>query len=405
MTIHIKTIILILATTHVFSAGFDCNKASTNTEKAICENPEISVLDSRLSKYYSTIQKNLTPEEKKELINSQREWLKKRNADCKANIECLKEKYETRLVTLQKNYEKRVFVFPSDDEIRQICTKKAEHPEFLKNKWIKSDSFDINNDGFDEKITSRYAGTMQNPNVEYTLHDGTEIPWTDQVNFEWKDYWNKYISFFQFNGRVYISNDDTDGPAHISIITPENKEYSLCSFDNQAIKKLIPNSTIENSQEICQAVQDKDLEKIEYVDFNLTPLMSISEFEAIREIWRDGMKKQAFVDYDNDGTENMLLEILYSNSSIGLDFNYFDELSETQKEFLKTKRRDLLQKMQGRGVRRPSTSYSNGFFIFAADGKTYYEYITQDDHQVSIMEGDDIKVICTQKTIVTTKVK
>lgn len=401
-----KFLILILTVTNIFSAGFDCQKAISLTEKMICKEPEISELDSKFSKYYSAIQSKISSEEKKSLIAEQREWLRERDSDCQIDKECLKDKYTTRLGLLQTKYGNHFFDSPTDDEVKQICTMIAETPIFLKDKWIEGDIFDINNDGINETIISRYSGTMQNPYIEYTLANGNNT-WTNQVNFEWTDYWNEHIDHFIFNGKIYTYNSNTfneqNVPVHLSIVTPNNSEYTLCSFDNKMLNKLIPNPQINNAQEICQAVENKDLEKIKYIDFNLKPIMSIPEFEKIREIWRDSMANQALVDYDNDGKKNILLEILYSNSSIGLDFNYFDELTENQKEFTKTKLRDLLQKMQGRGVRRPTSTYSNKFFIF--DGKTYYEYNTRDEHQISIIEDETIKVLCTQKTIVKTKVK
>ena len=58
------------------AASFDCAKAVTETEKAICSDPELSALDESLSFVYSTLSE--ITENKDFLIKEQRDWLKSR---------------------------------------------------------------------------------------------------------------------------------------------------------------------------------------------------------------------------------------------------------------------------------------------------------------------------------------
>ena len=60
---------LILSTSGTYSASFDCSKAETKTEKAICNDEELSELDETLGKVYSevlnAINKTRNPETQK----------------------------------------------------------------------------------------------------------------------------------------------------------------------------------------------------------------------------------------------------------------------------------------------------------------------------------------------------
>ncbi len=80
----------------VHAASFDCAKASTTVEKAICSNAELSALDDRLSAAYkAALTDTLDPASVK---TSQREWVKARNA-CKT-VSCLQEAYRGRIAAL-----------------------------------------------------------------------------------------------------------------------------------------------------------------------------------------------------------------------------------------------------------------------------------------------------------------
>jgi len=88
-----------------FKAGFDCNKASTVIEKAICSDKRIALADLEINQQYKAARKKLTATEKKSLKTSQRGWIKQRNrckVSGKADMACLALSYAHRLATLQK---------------------------------------------------------------------------------------------------------------------------------------------------------------------------------------------------------------------------------------------------------------------------------------------------------------
>ena len=80
------------------AASFDCKKASTEVEQAICADPELSKLDEQLSKIYKqALQKG----PKAKMQAAQKEWLKERNTRCGAYAACLQYQYYRRIAQLE----------------------------------------------------------------------------------------------------------------------------------------------------------------------------------------------------------------------------------------------------------------------------------------------------------------
>lgn len=81
------------------AAGFDCSRAGTATEKAICADPVLSDADSRLSVAYAGALKAASGAARDALVQEQRAWLRARNA-CGAETDCLAAQYGDRLAAL-----------------------------------------------------------------------------------------------------------------------------------------------------------------------------------------------------------------------------------------------------------------------------------------------------------------
>jgi len=75
------------------AASFDCSKASTETEKAICKDSELSAMDEAMAVIYSNALKSDNSATTK---NAQRIWLKKILTPCKGNSECIRNAYAAR---------------------------------------------------------------------------------------------------------------------------------------------------------------------------------------------------------------------------------------------------------------------------------------------------------------------
>jgi glucose/arabinose dehydrogenase/uncharacterized protein YecT (DUF1311 family) len=79
------------------AASFDCAKASTPTEKAICADPILSRLDEQLDDAYRVAQKRA--ESRTALRDAQRKWLATRRDVCRDSA-CLRAAYEARIDAL-----------------------------------------------------------------------------------------------------------------------------------------------------------------------------------------------------------------------------------------------------------------------------------------------------------------
>jgi uncharacterized protein YecT (DUF1311 family) len=97
----LAALLCLAAPTASWAASFDCAKAGTPTEKAICKDPAVSKLDDQVAVAFKAAQ-GLWPAGNWStyIRNEQREWLKDRNGICKADVACLKQDYERRLTFL-----------------------------------------------------------------------------------------------------------------------------------------------------------------------------------------------------------------------------------------------------------------------------------------------------------------
>lgn len=106
-------IFLLLASGEVQAASFDCTKAKTPQEKAICASPELSKADENLAAAYKNALAAVPREIATEVREDQRQWLRWIAIECPAGenageserretlAECLLRNYQSRTVDLQ----------------------------------------------------------------------------------------------------------------------------------------------------------------------------------------------------------------------------------------------------------------------------------------------------------------
>jgi len=82
------------------TASFDCAKASSPTEKAICSHPSLAKMDRELASVYHAALKRADPEERPKMKSAQRSWLAHREA-CKGELRCIEGSYQRRITQLQ----------------------------------------------------------------------------------------------------------------------------------------------------------------------------------------------------------------------------------------------------------------------------------------------------------------
>lgn len=179
-------VVAVLSWISGFGAGFDCNKASSNIEKMICDDRELLQKDTQLNHIYKLlIPLNLDNSFKE----SQRQWIKKRN-NCKT-FDCLHEFYNNRF----EEFDHRVKYQFASKQVNSICSevstifnanlglirkgyfedsnKNIDNFEFIKsNKNLTSHSItyklDINNDGKKEFVIGKvFPYMLENWGIDY----------------------------------------------------------------------------------------------------------------------------------------------------------------------------------------------------------------------------------------------
>jgi uncharacterized protein len=105
------------------AAGFDCAKAATQTEKAICADQALSELDEKLAAAFRSALASAS--DKDAVKNAQKAWLKRRNA-C-ADAACLRQAYDARLDELGKKSAP-----DADQDLKDALAKRETWRERLK---------------------------------------------------------------------------------------------------------------------------------------------------------------------------------------------------------------------------------------------------------------------------------
>lgn len=131
----IVTVFFIFAfTSESYATSFNCAKASTLVEKAICSDSQLSNLDDLLMQTYKRTVLNTT--DKKLLKNEQLTWLKSRNQCTDTN--CIREAYEMRINELNT-------LSPQKSNLKNIVTGRCHMDgcwwwKVEKTKSIQSES-------------------------------------------------------------------------------------------------------------------------------------------------------------------------------------------------------------------------------------------------------------------------
>lgn len=105
-------LLLAAGSLHAQVASFDCRKAATATERAICASPELGRKDITVAAYYQLLLR-LKPaaagmvyrEFDDRVRDEQQQWLQKDRDTCASNTACLQHAYDRRIDSLLKTFD------------------------------------------------------------------------------------------------------------------------------------------------------------------------------------------------------------------------------------------------------------------------------------------------------------
>ncbi|WP_150622260.1 lysozyme inhibitor LprI family protein [Pandoraea horticolens] len=137
-----SVVVSLLAPLASHAASFDCTKAASATEKAICADAKLSKLDSDLAVVWKRVSRaSSTPS----LVASQLQWLKRRDT-CGADVACLSTRYNERLAAL------------------------ADNPDTSANRWTQTWHLDSNYPGVGGTLT--FTGQLPRLHFEIAGYNG-----------------------------------------------------------------------------------------------------------------------------------------------------------------------------------------------------------------------------------------
>lgn len=82
------------------SPSFDCKKARSATDTAICNDSELSQLDAKMASLYRRVMEQAPPSHAQTLKESQRQWLRERAQLCDGDRACIKQQFDQRIEVL-----------------------------------------------------------------------------------------------------------------------------------------------------------------------------------------------------------------------------------------------------------------------------------------------------------------
>jgi uncharacterized protein len=147
------------------AASFDCTKAKTAQEKAICATPELSKADEQLAAAYKAVLAAAPPEMTAEIREGQRTWLRQLAITCKQEDPA---PYATLTDCLETEYASRI------DDLRHMIVQSGGVTFVWRKKTVKDESDDM-----------EYGGRPCNV-VSYSW------PQANRNTLEWKA-WNRVI--------------------------------------------------------------------------------------------------------------------------------------------------------------------------------------------------------------------
>ncbi|WP_169741224.1 lysozyme inhibitor LprI family protein [Andreprevotia chitinilytica] len=223
---------LVVFAAGIFSAGFaahaasfDCNKAATPTEKAICADKTLSALDEQLTHAYKQALTRAGDSPAK-LRAGQRAWLKDLSNECRNGIDCLKGRYTERIKELDNT------------SVALATGTTYTGSKFNIGNASKQYDFVLRMRDKCDPPTQADDGTCEGPGQVQIYAKGGKSP-LQTINMD-----NIYVSFskskqpltnsaamYDYQGVINVGDFNFDGQEDIAIQNGNNGSYSGPSYD------------------------------------------------------------------------------------------------------------------------------------------------------------------------------
>ncbi len=208
------------------AASFDCSKAETFVEMSICNDPELSRLDDKLSEAYKAAKAEVANPEmlKKEQIL----WLKEVRNKC-TNVDCLKKVYEERISELNLKERKGL------GEITGSYTSSYENSDGYGGTYLNI--VDLGNDTI-EFLCGWYVSVGGLP-----MRESYEGKAFDESSIYRGHYLSDFPTYISDNGNYSINYGDRNESRALYISVDLKTKRAGWSFDEPPTKYDIPKTS------------------------------------------------------------------------------------------------------------------------------------------------------------------
>jgi uncharacterized protein len=239
------------------AASFDCKKAQSKMEKAICENPKISKLDEELAESYQAAKGKLSADAQKVFVAGQRSWVKFLAASCFTDsdakpaskedaAQCLETEYKARVTGLKSTGSvvggfKTYAYFEGDFK----AYPKDEQVAFIRRNLVLIDDTSDNANAINAAIKPAEKATIDK--------DATGAFTSDASN-----------SLTSLNADLIMlsQSESASGGAHPS-------EYTGYKYFSKELKRFVKNSDVFSSPKwkaVAQQIAKKHFDKEKTMD-------------------------------------------------------------------------------------------------------------------------------------------
>jgi len=384
--------------------SFDCSKAHSNVEQAICADTGLSRLDLELSAAYRLALQGGTVDKK-----SQIDWIK-RNGDCITENHdqpsCLRKRFERRIAELTTSHDVGNGQAPQSDpsaiEAKDVCSYVATRGPTIAKELIRDGALEANNDGRPYQATISGDGTTAGgDNLEFRPMGVSPQASAIEIDFGGGDRLGPPGGFgarwLKRGRRVYTLHFDSESlhwPSYLGYIDPVNVEHTVCQFGGAQTETLVPDQP--RSAGLCRAAFD---DKVRDLDLNSDDADDAPE--ASGRPWTT-ISGSMTVDFRNIGRQEPIALLEFDGAAgRGCAFSYY-EATKDGRPTSTGEAHIVLMKLQNAdpdGHEPGLTCGGNEPSWFEYGGKIYFDNKSPSDpqgpyHTVSHIKGDQIERIC-----------
>lgn len=379
------------------AVSFNCQQASSNVEKLICNDSNLSKSDDKLAAIYEDLL-HIDPNNRNYLRVQQLDWLKNERNIC-SNVSCLSDAYNNRTAILNKlkaslgkpgalDICQHVADYANRGALNEIemPEKVSQLPQERLEQIFQEESLfgvnyhwslDLNRDKINDDILINYQGTA-NVGTAY-LRSGKEGATTSDLD----DYDDGFLdlTFLKVGDHFFVLSGNKS-LGRLWAIDDSCEFNYICSYEQKKVPEIDLITGKENP--VCYNVGSGTITHIKY-----TSNHSIGKLPREDRFYEMHVNKGlAEVDINNDGVIDNVVSIAYvTGAGRGGGSTYIATTDQTQTGIPRTPLNVLL-------LERLAERFGQKMDAFVSNGVTYLDIRRDEDRIIYLIKDDEAKEVC-----------